>query len=129
MAIVRIPKTVEDKPTVVPGTYGDDQKVRIVTSEVREVPGKNESGASFWDIGVLIQTEQGGVFAHTNPFGPHNTQLANGTGSKANLFARQLGIPNPEEEFDTDDVMGKDVIAEIAVRDGYCKIVNIYEKS
>ena len=129
MSIVRIPKTVEDKPSVLPGTYGENEVARVVGSEIREVPGKNEAGASYWDIGVLIQTEQGGVFAHTNPFGPHNCQMSPGTGSKANVFARQLGIPNPEEEFDTDDVLSKNVVVDVALRDGYVKITNIYEKA
>ncbi len=116
MAIVSIPKEVGDSPQVAAGRYGDDGGVRVVTSEVRDLPGENTTG-QWWDIGVLIPTDKGGVFAHTQPFGPFKTALDTNSGSKAFLFARQLGISNPEEEFDTDCILGKDVLADIKIRE------------
>ena len=32
-------------------------------------------------------------------------------------IARQLGISNPEEEFDTDSIMGKDVLVDVKIRE------------
>lgn len=117
MSIVSIPKEVGESPQVAPGRYGDEGGVRVVTSEVRDLPGENPDHGQWWDIGVLIPTDKGGVFAHTQPFGPFKTALTVQSGSKAFLFARQLGIANPEEEFDTDSIMGKDVLAEIKIRE------------
>ena len=117
MAIINIPKEVGDSPQVAAGRYGDDGGVRIVTSEPRMLPGENAGPGQWWDIGVLIPTDKGGVFAHTQPYGPFKTSLEAHSGSKAFLFARQLGISEPEEEFDTDSVMGKDVLVDVKIRE------------
>jgi hypothetical protein len=91
--------------------------VRVVTSEIRDVPGDNADGNTWWDIGVMVPTDKGGVFAHTQPFGPFKTVLAANSGSKAFLFARQLGFDEPEEGFDTDDILGRDVLVDIKIRE------------
>jgi hypothetical protein len=117
LAIVSISKNVGESPKVAAGRYGDEGGVKVVTSEIRDVPGDNPDNAQWWDIGILIPTDKGGVFAHTQPFGPFKTVLADHSGSKAFLFARQLGIENPEEEFDTDCIMGQEVLADVKIRE------------
>lgn len=116
MAIVKIPKEVGDTPSVAAGRYGEEGGVRVVTSEIRDLPGENAEGL-WWDIGVLIPTDKGGVFAHTQPYGAFKTSMDVSSGSKAFLFARQLGVPNPEEGFDTDAILGKDALVEVKIRE------------
>ena len=116
MSFVKIPKSVSESPTIPSGIYGKDETAKIVSSKIREVP-KNDEGETFWDIGVLVSTPKGGVFVHTSPFGGANTKLVPGSGSRAFVFAAQLGIADPEEGFDPEMIVGQEVVVEVAYRE------------
>jgi hypothetical protein len=136
MPIVSVPKTVSDTPTLPSGQYGDEEPVKIVSCNVRDVPGANEDQEIYLDIGCSVPHTSGMVFVHTDPFRQH-TRFTENSGSKLYSFLKQLGVPNPEEEFDTDNLIGKDVVVSVHTReytdkDGQARtrssVTNIVEK-
>ena len=112
MARVSIPEGTEVQPTVPSGTYAEG--CRVVSAEVREVPGDKNKGEFYLDIAVGIPTTGGMVFAHTNPFGRNHTRTSKGTGSKVDELVTQLG-QNPRD-FDTDELVGIPVVVEVEQR-------------
>lgn len=112
MARVSIPEGTELQPTVPSGTYAEG--CRVVSAELREVPGDKNKGEYYLDIGVGIPSTTGMVFAHTSPFGRHHTRTSKGTGSKVDELLTQLGH-NPRD-FDTDDLVGIPVVVEVEQR-------------
>lgn len=112
MARVSIPEGASNEPQAPSGHYSEGCK--IVTAEVREVPGDRNKGEFYLDIGVSIPTSTGMVFAHTSPFGRHHTRTGLNTGSKVDEMVAQLG-QNPRD-FDTDDLTGIPCVVEIEQR-------------
>jgi hypothetical protein len=109
---VSIPSDAEHPP-IVPATdkdewYGltDGRDVKVITSEIRDVPGDNPDKERFLDIGVMID----GVFVHTSPFRDH-TRFTSSSGSKASKFVTQMGA-NPTA-FQPKQLLGLPVIVQV----------------
>lgn len=112
MARVSVPEGADQQPVVQSGTY--QEGCRIVTAEVRDVPGENEKQEQYLDIGVAIPAPVGMVFAHTTPFGKFHCRMSKGSGSRVEQFLANLGV-NPRD-FDTDDLVGMSVAVEVNLR-------------
>jgi hypothetical protein len=112
MARVSVPEGADLQPVLPAGNYAEG--CRIVTSEVREVPGKNEGNETYLDIGVAIPSTGGMVFAHTTPFGKYHCRLTKGSGSKVEQFLANIG-QNPRD-FDPEELVGTNVAVEVNLR-------------
>lgn len=112
MARVQVPEGASIEPMVPSGTYSEG--VKTVSCEERDVPGEQNKGEKYLDIGVLIPSKEGAVFAHTTPFGRHHCRTGKGTGSKVEAMVTQLGFD--PRDFDTDDLVGLPVTVEVEQR-------------
>ena len=112
MARISIPQGTDQQPVVPSGDYSDGCK--IVSCQVRAVPGENADKEEYLDIGVAIPSGNVMVFAHTTPFGRVHTRLTRGSGSKVEAFLAQLGVS--ASDFDTDDLLGTPVAVEVNLR-------------
>jgi len=83
----------DSQPLVAEGTYSHaEYQCRIVSLEPRKVPTRRGE-VPFASLSVLIvDPEQGAVFARTGVFTKPHTQLTQGSRSSWKQFASQLGI-------------------------------------
>jgi hypothetical protein len=112
MARVQIPEGADNQPVVPSGHYAEG--VKVVTGEVREVPGENADNEVWLDLGVAIPAKGGMVFAHTQPFGKYHTRLTPNSGSRVEQFVANLGA-NPRD-FEPEDLKGLDVAVDVELR-------------
>lgn len=113
--MIEMDESIETAPVVPSGVYGNDGSVKIVTSKLVPIDREDPDGGKWWDIAAAIPSPTGLVFAHTQRFGAHNTQLVPGARSKALAFAKQLGVSNPKS-FDEAEILGSAVVVEVSLR-------------
>lgn len=116
MARVQVPQGADERPILPAGIYGGGGSARIITAEVRDVPGENKDNEQYLDLGVLVQYQGGGIFAHTQPFGGSHTRLTPKSGSKVEAFVARLGFD--PRDFDPEDLKELPVILEVGTRKG-----------